>query len=157
MSLNSTKANIEDSQIIESLIAKTIDKSFRGYYSEEARTFLKKRVQSIKQIKGSFKFGDVYLFKDNDGNLIGTGSILTSKITRVYLSPEYQHKGYGKTIMRYLENIAIKKGIKTILGDALLTSISFLVSMGWEVIEDTTYSIPNNQKVYMFKMKKDLF
>lgn len=145
-----------DIEKIEILIGRTIDISFKGYYSKKAVEFLKKRIHSIKQIKGSFSFGDVYLFYTRENNLIGTGSILTSKITRVYLAPECQHKGFGKIIMRYLENIAIKKGIKEIVLDAMLPAINFYVSLGYDVIDDTTYSIPNNEKIYMFKMKKSL-
>lgn len=44
-----------------------------------------------------------------NGICVGTGCYRENHITRVYVKPEYQGKGYGTFIMDYLEEVISKK------------------------------------------------
>ena len=39
-----------------------------------------------------------------DENIVATGCFVDNHITRVYVLPEYQKKGYGTFIMKTIEN-----------------------------------------------------
>ncbi len=156
MILDIREFELNDILKIEKLIGKTIDISFLGYYSKEAREFLKKRVHSARHIKRHAKEGFTCILEDVDKSLIGTGTLINDIITRVYIYPGYQNRGYGKSVMQYLERMAFRNEIRTISLHAMLPALSFYVSLGYVIVEDTSYTINNEIKVFVFKMKKEL-
>ncbi len=47
---------------------------------------------------------------EQDGNVIATGAFVGNDIFGVFVHPEFQHIGHGRTLMRKLENKVKAKG-----------------------------------------------
>ena len=68
-------------------------------------------------------------------------------ITRVYVKPEYQRKGYGSyIIMDCLETIISKQYDKAVL-DASLPAIHLYEKRGYSTSEHCRYSVANNVEI----------
>lgn len=97
--IKATRQNIEE---IYKLIRNTITVIYPKYYPQKVVDFfcdLHNRENVLKDIdKGTVGVLEI------DGQLIGTGSYSDNHITRVYVNPHFQGKGYGSYIMQMLEN-----------------------------------------------------
>lgn len=54
-----------------------------------------------------------------DGNIVATGCFVDNHITRVYVLPEYQRKGYGTLIVKNIEAQISEKFDKAYLDASL--------------------------------------
>lgn len=85
---------------------------------------------------------NVYVFFDNDVP-VGTGSLSGNHITRVYVLPEYQGRGYGTFIIRQLEN-EIKKTYKSSVLDASLPAVMLYEKLGYKTLNHSKYIVKND-------------
>ena len=70
----------------------------------------------------------MYVLED-DGTIVGTGSYKDNHITRVYVLPIYQGKGYGKYIVEQLELLMCE--YEEIYLDASLPACQFYEHLGY--------------------------
>ena len=92
---------------------------------------------------------------DNDGKIIGTGTLLNTNIRRVFVDPSYQHQGLGKIIMRNLEEKALEVGINILDLSSSLVSKRFYDSLGYITQTEDYIDVGNNQKLYYYTMIKN--
>lgn len=97
---------------------------------------------------------NVYALFDN-GILVGTGSFLDNHITRVYVLPEYQGRGYGTFIIRQLEN-EIKKTYKSSVLDASLPAVMLYEKLGYKTLNHSKYIVKNDVVLVYEVMEKEL-
>lgn len=148
--INATKENAED---IFNLVQNTITSIYPKYYPQEVVDFFC-RLHNKENILKDIENGCVGILFDN-GNLVGTGSYNDNHITRVYVSPEYQQKGYGSHIIQNLED-RISEQYSTVYLDASLPASHLYEKRGYKTIEHNKYNVENDVILVYEVMKKSL-
>lgn len=97
--------------------------------------------------------GLVYVIEEN-GEIVGTGSFRDNHITRVYVLPDNQGKGYGKYIVNQLENIMITE-YDVVNLDASLPACLFYEHLGYRTDHHDKFICDNGAVlVYDIMMKR---
>lgn len=143
-----------DLRAVKSLIYNTIDVCYTHVYCKEAVRFFKDWHCDDRILKGAKEGHTIVLVRNKQ--IIGTGTILGDEIMRVFVSPAFQGRGYGKIIMRRLEEKAISLGIKAVKLDASLPSKEFYDCLGYTTLEETFLEVENNKRLDFYKMEKVL-
>lgn len=99
-------AKIEDLQAVYDVVQCTIKTIYPKYYPLEVVDFFCEH-HSKDAIAKDIENGYVGILKI-DGKIVATGCFVQNHITRVYVLPEYQKKGYG-TIKH--ERYPVKNGV----------------------------------------------
>lgn len=126
------KAQTKDAKAITDIVQQTIAEIYPKYYPKEIVDFFG-QLHCCEHIDRDIRKGIVYVLEAG-GILVGTGSYEGSHITRVYVLPQHQGKGYGSHILMNLENeISIRH--QNILLDASLPACKFYESKGYKTIK----------------------
>ena len=122
------------------------------YYTQAVVDFFG-RLHSIDNITKDIEDGkiDVLLV---DGKIIGTGSRTDDHITRVYVLPEYEGKGYGSMIMDHLEEEIFKDYDHCNL-DASLPAAMFYEHRGYRTTEHKKHDIGDGEVMIYEIMRKE--
>ena len=144
----------ENLEAVKRLIYKTIDVSYHEVYPEEAIEYFKD-YHSEEQILGDGREGYIIILECN-GKIIGTGTLLGTNIRRVFIDPSYQYKGFGKSVMRKLEEHAFVNGISFLDLSASLVSKRFYDSLGYKIQKEDYIPVRNKQKLSYYAMVKKL-
>ena len=94
-------ATIEELQAVYNVVQESINIVYPRFYPVEVVDFFSNH-HSIDAIKSDIENGYVSVLKV-DEEIVGTGCYLDNHITRVYVSPTHQKKGYGTYIMKSIE------------------------------------------------------
>jgi GNAT superfamily N-acetyltransferase len=143
-----------DLRVVRSLIYDTIDVCYSDAYPKEAVQFFKDWHCDEKILKRADEGYTVVLRKDNQ--TIGTGTLLSDEIAGVFVDPAFQKRGFGKLIMRKLEEKAFSLGISVVKLDASLPSKRFYDSLGYITLEETFLEVENGKRLDYYKMQKSL-
>ena len=92
-----------------------------------------RKVYNEDNIGADIKNESVYVILENN-KIIGTGTIKENHITRVYVLPEFQGKGFGTFIMKKLEEKIGKQYDKAEL-DASLPACKLYYNLGYKTID----------------------
>jgi N-acetylglutamate synthase-like GNAT family acetyltransferase len=65
----------------------------------------------------------------------------TCQMRQVAVDENYQHKGYGKRLVLFSEQVAINHGFKKVFCHARDIAVPFYLSIGYKVIGDMFYEI----------------
>lgn len=87
------------------------------------------------------QIGAVGVLKE-DSIIVGTGSYENNHITRVYVAPNFQGRGYGTYMMQCLENEITLKYDRVYL-DASLPASHFYESRGYKTQRHESYPVKN--------------
>lgn len=101
---------------------------FCGHHSEDA-------------LEKDIKNGYVSVLKI-DGTIVATGCFVDDHITRVYVLPEHQKKGYGTFIMKNIEEQIGEKFDKAYL-DASLPVAALYEKLGFVNVMHERYPVEN--------------
>lgn len=146
-------ATLENAEQIYELVQDTIKTIYPRYYPQEVVDFFC-RLHSIKNIVEDIEDGRVgVLLKDS--KIVGTGSYRDNHITRVYVSPNCQGKGYGSYIMNCLEN-KISQGYDVACLDSSLPASSMYEHRGYKTVKHEKYSLENDVILVYEIMEKQL-
>lgn len=85
-----------------------------------------------------------------DNDVVATGTLRGSEIQTVFVDPSKHGMGYGKRLMRHLENAAKDRGIREITLRSSLTSKSFYESLQYQA-QGNTYGAVGGQMIVMTK------
>lgn len=133
-------ATAEHLEQIYNLVQNTITTVYPKYYPKEVVDFfceLHNRENILKDIENDYV---KMLFAD--GILVGTGSSKENHITRVFVLPDFQGKGYGSYIMDSLEKeIAEKYDI--IYLDASLAACQLYEHRGYKTKKHERWEVEN--------------
>jgi GNAT superfamily N-acetyltransferase len=83
-------------------------------------------------------------------DVVGTGTLRGNEIQTVFVDPSNHGMGYGKRLMRHLENAARDRGVSEITLRSSLTSKGFYESLEYQAQGDT-YGAVGGQMVVMTK------
>ncbi len=140
--------------IVRGLVQNTIDVCYSGIYPEEAVWFFKDWHCDKNIIRDASEGYTILLEKKH--RIIGTGTIVSDEIKRVFVEPEFQQMGFGKLIMQKLEEEAISAGVSVVKLCASLPSKKFYDSLGYATLEETFLEVENGKRLDFYKMEKAL-
>lgn len=163
------KASEENIDEIFDIVQNTVREIYPKYYPREVVDFfceLHGRENIAKDInywcssasedcdmQGRKKGSAGILIADN--KIVGTGSYEDNHITRVYVLPEFQGKGYGSFIMQCIEN-EISQKYSTVLLDASLPASRLYERRGYRTVRHERLSLENGVFLVYEVMEKSL-
>jgi len=136
------------------LIHKTIEVCYSGVYPERAVEFFKDYHSENRILERSRK-GEILVI-DRHGDLIGTGALVGTEILGVFIQPEIQGHGFGKTIMNELEKRAGAEGISEISLSVSLPSRRFYEALGYELLEEQFLDMGEGQRLFYWPARKTI-
>ena len=145
-------AKIEDLQNVYNVVQHTIRTIYPKYYPAEVVDFFSEH-HSMEAIAKDIENGYVSVLKI-DENIVATGSFSDSHITRVYVLPEYQKKGYGTFIIKTIESQISEKYDKAYL-DASLPAAALYEKLGFSTIKHERYPVENEVILVYEVMEKE--
>lgn len=132
------KAEKSDTGRITKLVYDTITEIYPKCYPQDVTDFFV-FLHSELRIRAAIESKNVWMLLC-DGNLVGTGSREGNHITRVYVLPTEQGRGFGSRIMDELEKI-IKLDFATAELDTSIPAEHFYEDRGYKTIRTETISI----------------
>lgn len=146
-------AKEEDLQAVYDVVQHTIRTIYPKYYPAEVVDFFCEH-HSKAAILNDIKNGYVSVLKI-DENIVGTGCFEDNHITRIYVLPEHQKKGYGTFIIKNLEARISKKYDKAYL-DASLPAAALYEKLGYSTVKHERYPVKNGVVLVYEVMEKNL-
>ncbi len=147
------KATEEYIEQIVTLVQETIQMIYPNYYPNEVVKFFSQH-HSRENIAKDVRAGLVSILI-NDDIIVGTGSCIDNHITRVFVLPLYQKKGYGSYIMQQLEN-EIGLNYDEIYLDASLPASHLYEKRGYKTIKHESMNLENGAILVYEVMGKHL-
>lgn len=153
-------AKPEDATEIYEIVQDTIKRVYPRYYLPEIVDMFCE-FHDKERIGEDIENGNVYVLLENH-KLIGTGTIKENHITRVYVLPDFQGKGFGTYIMNQLETEIGKEYDKAGI-DASLPACKLYYNRGYKTTDHGIWECADGViQVYemmekKLKKKKDEF
>jgi N-acetylglutamate synthase-like GNAT family acetyltransferase len=136
------------------MICDMIDASYSGVYPVRAVQFFKE-YHSEKKIMERSQAGEVLII-ERDGSIVATGALVGNEILGVFVKPDNQGQGYGKTIMSQLEHRAKAKGLSEVVLSVSLPSRKFYENLGYEVLAECSLDVGEGQHLDYWPARKTL-
>ena len=89
-------------QIVRRITRETIQAIYPHYYPNGAVDFFLSHHKDAN-IRLDIKSGSVYLLFDDEERAIGTVTIKANEICRLFVLPQHQKKGHGRSLMEFAE------------------------------------------------------
>jgi len=90
-----------------------------------------------------------------DDKVVGTGSLDGNEVTTVFVNPNYQQRGIGRTIIGELERYAKNQGLGEIVLNSSITAFGFYKKLGYALVKKTKRDYQGDM-VITYLMKKRL-
>ena len=142
------KENIEH---IYQLVQNTINAIYPLYYPQEVVEFFQ-GLHSKENIETDIENGFVRVLLSGDC-LVGTGSCKENHISRLFVTSDFQKKGYGSYIMQCLEK-EISFNSTIIYLDASLAAACFYEHRGYKTLKHEELFINGNARLAYEVMEK---
>lgn len=144
------KENLE--QVYE-LVQETIKSVYPKYYLPEIVEMFSE-YHSRDHVLQDILARNTYVLLQGD-TIVGTGTKQENHITRVYILPRFQGKGYGTYIMKQLEE-RIRKNYDTVDIDASLPACRLYQHLGYATVDHGIWECKNGVIQVYEIMKKEL-
>lgn len=146
------KAVAREAQIVYNIVQGTKTEIYPHFYTQAVVDFFG-RLHSIDNIEKDIKDSRIDILSV-DGKIIGTGSRTDNHITRVYVLPEYEGKGYGSVIMEHLETDIFSEYEECVL-DASFPATMFYEHRGYRTVEHKKHDIGDGEVMIYEIMRKN--
>ena len=146
-------ASEEQAEQIFAVVQETIKTIYPKYYPKEVVDFFCHH-HNLEIIKRGIDSQRVGILTENQ-TIIGTGCYEENHITRVYVLPEYQRKGFGSYILHCLE-YEISKSYDTVCLDASLPACQLYEKRGFATVEHCKCTVDNDAVLVYEIMEKKL-
>ena len=146
-------ANKNNLEQVYELVQETIRKVYPKYYLPEIVDMFRE-YHSREHVLQDIAARNTYILWQGD-TIVGTGTIQENHITRVYVSPLFQRKGYGTYIMKQLEE-CIRKNYDTVDIDASLPACRLYQRLGYATVDHGIWECKNGVIQVYEIMKKEL-
>ncbi|MDE6313535.1 MAG: GNAT family N-acetyltransferase [Lachnospiraceae bacterium] len=151
--MNYRKATREDAVFVTNIVQTTKAIVYPRYYPKEVVDFFG-QLHCMEHVVRDIQENLVYVLEDN-GVMVGTGSYKENHITRIYVLPEFQSKGYGTYIVKELEK-DISRNYNTVTLDASLPACRFYEKNGYRTVEHQEYLCENHAVLVYDIMAKEI-
>ena len=148
-----TLAKINDMERIYSIVQETINQVYPRYYLKEIVEMFCE-YHSRDNILQDIENENTYILKV-DGEIIGTGTKNKNHITRVYVLPKFQKKGYGTFIMNKLEEMIMKRYDCACI-DASLPACRLYAHLGYKTIDHGIWECKNGV-IQVYEIMEKMF
>lgn len=147
------KAIKRDIDAVWELVHETIKTVYPKYYPAEVVDFFCEHhcKENIARDVNDGKVGLLVV----DKTIVGTGCYRDNHITRVYVNPQYQGKGYGSFIMQCLE-AEIAENYDSVELDASLPASALYEKRGYKTIKHEKWKVENGVVLVYEIMEKAL-
>ena len=145
------KAAQEQLELVKEITRKTISEIYPHYYPQGVVDFFLAHHKAENIVK-DIDAGIVYLAM-KEGKGIGTVTIRENDICRLFVLPEYQHKGVGSRLLDFAENLIGEKYAE-ILIDSSLPAKRIYLKRGYVAVENQTIVAENGDILVYDVMKK---
>ena len=142
-----------DAEKVYTLVQETIKLVYPKYYLKEIVDMFCE-FHSRENIIKDIEVGNTYILVENE-EMIGTGTKNGNHITRVYVLPGYQKRGYGSFIMNQLEE-KIKEKYDYVDIDASLPACRLYSHLGYQTVDHGIWECQNGVIQVYEIMKKQL-
>lgn len=149
--IKATNPNID---CVFNIVQNTVTTIYPKYYPKEVVDFFSEH-HSKENIAKDIENGNVGILVVNN-QIVGTGSHEENHITRVYVLPEFQRKGYGSFIMQCLEDEIAEK-YNTVLLDASLPACHLYEKRGYNTIRHEKWCVANDAVLVYEVMERILY
>lgn len=146
-------AKKQDAEQVYKLVQETIRTVYPKYYLKEIVDMFCE-FHSRENILKDIEAGNTYILSENE-KIIGTGTKKENHITRVYVLPEFQQKGYGSFIMGQLED-KVKEQYDYADIDASLPACKLYAKLGYQTVDHGIWECKNGVIQVYEIMKKQL-
>lgn len=136
---------------VADIVRKTIQNIYPKYYPTGAVQFFL-NLHCEEHIKKVMAEEQIY-FAIVQGKIVGTGSIRKNEICRLFILPQYQKKGYGSSLMDYLEKM-IFQNYKTIYVAASFPAEQLYLKRGYKIISYEKIETENGDFLCYHTMEK---
>ena len=101
---------------------------------------------------------EIRLIAELDGRPVGMGALVLeqSELRALYVSPEGARRGCGSALVHEIERIARDAGTTRLTLHASLNAERFYADLGYETLDRTTVALPNDHRMAVVRMGKDL-
>lgn len=140
-----------DFETVKFVVRTTVNEIYPKYYPKGAVEFFLS-YHCDDNIKQAIEKKSVYLLKIED-IFVGTGSVDGNELTRVFVLPQYQNKGYGTMLINALENILFEKYSEITLS-ASLPAYDIYLKRGYIPFEYHKMKMDNGDFLCYYDMKK---
>jgi len=90
-----------------------------------------------------------------DNKVVGTGSLDDNEVTTVFVDPDHQRKGIGRTIIGELERYAKSQDIREVILNSSITAFGFYKKLDYALVGEAVREYRGN-KVITYLMRKHL-
>lgn len=137
---------------VKRLIDRTIDISYAKAYPAEALAFFKG--YHAEECIVDSAASDYIVVVELGGEIVGTGTLMCTTISRVFVDPLHQGRGLGKVIMRRLEEKAIAAGVREVDLSASLVAKSFYDALGYTTQREDSIQLESEELRYYVMTKR---
>lgn len=146
--LKATKGDVDK---IYELVQQTILTIYPRYYPKKVVDFFCD-LHNKQSILEDIENGYVGMLIEQ-GHIVGTGSYRGNHITRVYVLPKFQRRGYGNYIMNCLEG-EIAKNNNSVYLESSLSACRLYERIGYKTIKHEEYVVDDNTVLIYEVMEK---
>ena len=150
-SIEYRKAKKEEAEKVCGIVQGTKAAIYPHYYTQAVVDFFG-RLHSLENITRDIEEGRIEILIV-DGEIVGTGSRVEAHITRVYVLPEYEGKGFGTIIMDHIETEIFNEFDKCDL-DASLPAAIFYEHRGYKTLEHKKHDLGDGEVMIYEIMEK---
>lgn len=171
------KANLDDREAIELLIAESARGLSREDYSEQQ---IESAIRTVFGVDTDLIVDGTYFVADNSGLLVGCGGwskrrtlfggdrfasrdsgeldprVDAARIRAFFIHPEYARRGIGRALLSFCESEARANGFRSIELMATLPGLKMYGACGYEGGERVEYQIGEGASIEFVPMKKEL-
>ena len=146
------QAVLSDLSIVKKISEVTISEIYPHYYPKGAVDFFLTH-HSEANIFSDIRLNRVFLCLDAKQNVVGTVTIKTNEICRLFVLPSYQGKGYGTELLDYAEKEISCQYSKIVL-DASLPAKKIYLHRGYRDVEFSIIATENSDFLCYDVMEK---
>lgn len=146
------QAVLSDLSIVKKISEVTISEIYPHYYPKGAVDFFL-TYHSEANIFSDIRLNRVFLCLDAKQNVVGTVTIKTNEICRLFVLPSYQGKGYGTELLDHAEK-EISCHYSKIVLDASLPAKKIYLHRGYRDVEFNIIATENSDFLCYDVMEK---
>lgn len=139
---------------VVSIVEESIRGTYPDYYPQEIVDFFLK-LHDPEHIRQDIQKGNTYLLWDGE-QFVATGTISRRRLTRIFVLPGVQKKGYGTAMMEYLEQKAAET-YKDAMVESSLPGCIFYEKRGYRTVKHYSTLVDHGRILVYELMQKKLY
>lgn len=140
-------------QDVYGIVRQSIEGTYPDYYPQAVCSYFLE-LHSRERILGDIRAGRTYLLRD-ENQYVATGTVLRRHLTRIFVLPGSQKKGYGTAVMDFLEQKAGEL-VKDAIVESSLPGCIFYEKRGYRTVKHCSVRTESGAVLVYELMQKKL-